>query len=210
MVRPNPSTNFGSLTVRPPLTARGQRIGILGGSFNPPHEGHRNLSLMALKTLELDRVWWLVTPGNPIKSHDGLVSLKERIEACEAVSSHPKIDVTGFEGGLPSNYTADTLRFLKLRFSSIDFVWLMGADNLASFHKWQKWRTIFHTLPIAVFDRPGYKFKALSSPAAQTFRNARVTNSHSIRLAHLYPPAWQFITMPLSHLSSTELRNNRF
>lgn len=207
---PSPSTNFGSLTVRPPQTASGQRIGILGGSFNPPHEGHRNLSLMALKTLELDRIWWLVTPGNPIKSHEGLVSLKERLKACEAVSSHPKIDVTGFEAALPTNYTADTLRFLKMRFRNVDFVWLMGADNLASFHKWQKWRTIFHTLPIAVFDRPGYRLKALSSPAAQTFQKARVTNGHSIRLAHLAPPAWQFITMPLSHLSSTELRKNSF
>lgn len=203
-----PAANFGSLTVRPPQIASGQRIGILGGSFNPPHDGHRNLSLMALKALELDRVWWLVTPGNPIKSHSGLAALNERVQAAEAVSSHPRIDVTAFEASLPTNYTADTLQFLKRRFSGVDFVWLMGADNLVSFHKWQKWKTIFHTMPIAVFDRPGYMMKALSSPAAQTFAQARITNGHAIRLAHQAPPSWQFISIPLSHLSSTDLRNS--
>jgi len=207
MSRTQPATNFGSITVRPPQIASGQRIGILGGSFNPPHDGHRNLSLMALKTLELDRVWWLVTPGNPIKSHAGLAALNDRVKAAEAVSAHPRIDVTAFEAALPTNYTADTLRFLKRRFSAVDFVWLMGADNLASFHKWQKWRTIFHTMPIAVFDRPGYMMKALSSPAAQTFSHSRITKMNAIRLAHQTPPAWQFITIPLSHLSSTDLRN---
>ena len=206
MSQPQAATNFGSLTVRPPHIAAGQRIGLLGGSFNPPHEGHLNLSLMALKTLELDRIWWLVTPGNPIKSHDGLGTLKDRLKACEKISSHPRIDVTAFEAALPTNYTADTLRFLKLRFKAVDFVWLMGADNLVHFHKWQEWRTVFQTMPIAVFDRPGYRFKALSSPAAHSFRASRITNKSAKLLVHQAPPAWQFITMPLSHLSSTDLR----
>ncbi len=200
------ATSFGSLNVRPPLIASGQRIGILGGSFNPPHQGHLNISTMALKKLELDRIWWLVTPGNPIKSQQNLMDLRQRIDAATELSNHPRIDVTAFEASLPTNYTADTLTFLKRRFPSVDFVWLMGADNLATFHKWQKWHTIFETMPIAVFDRPGFRFKALSSPAAQTYKSRRITNRHAIRLAHQYPPAWQFITLPLSHLSSTELR----
>lgn len=206
MSSPTPVANFGSLTVRPPQIASGQRIGILGGSFNPPHDGHRNLSIMAMKALELDRVWWLVTPGNPIKSQTGLAALQERVRAAEQMSAHPRIDVTAFEAALPTNYTADTLRFLKKRFCTVDFVWLMGADNLVNFHKWQKWRTIFQTMPVAVFDRPGYKFKALSSPAALTFNRSRITSKHALRLAHQPPPAWQFITLPLSKLSSTELR----
>ena len=206
MSQPQAGTNFGSLTVRPPLVMPGQRIGILGGSFNPPHEGHRNLSLMALKTLELDRIWWLVTPGNPIKSHDELAALKVRLKACAMVSAHPRIDVTAFETALPTNYTADTLRFLNLRFRSVHFVWLMGADNLINFHKWQEWRTIFNTMPIAVFDRPGYNLKALSSPAAHRFSASRLIQKHAKCLVHRAPPAWQFISQPLSHLSSTELR----
>lgn len=201
--------NFGSLKVRPPQTAPGLRIGILGGTFNPPHIGHRNISVMALKTLHLDYVWWLVTPGNPIKSHSDLATLNERITAAENISNHPRIKVTGFEASLPTNYTADTLAFLKKRFNNVEFVWLMGADNLVNFHKWQKWRNIFKTMPIAVFDRPGYHLKALSSPAAQAYKSSRLTPPYNRNFSSQKPPAWQFITLPLSYHSSTELRNNK-
>lgn len=198
--------SFGSLNVRPPQVAAGQCIGLLGGSFNPPHEGHRHISEIALNYIGLDKVWWLVTPGNPIKSHDGLTALHQRIEAARDVSAHPRIEVTGFEAAMPTSYTAETVSFLRRRFPGVHFVWLMGADNLVSFHRWQKWQDIFMTLPVAILDRPGYHLKALASPAAHRFRTSRLTQEEARILPLLAPPAWTFITHPLINQSSTALR----
>jgi nicotinate-nucleotide adenylyltransferase len=180
------------------------RIGLLGGSFDPPHEGHREISLMALKRLGLDRVWWLVTPGNPLKDASKLTKLEDRVAAATKVARHPRIAVTGFSGG--SAYTIDLLRQLKRRFPGVNFVWLMGADNLATFDRWRAWESIFRLVPIAVLDRPGYRLKARASKAAQRFSLYMVDESDAGGLALLEPPAWTILTQRLSPLSSSALR----
>jgi nicotinate-nucleotide adenylyltransferase len=189
---------------RPPLAAPGMRIGLLGGSFNPAHEAHRAISLEALKRLGLDRVWWLVIPRNPLKDASALPSLEGRIQAARKIARHARIDVTGFSGG--SAYTIDVLTALKRRFPSVQFVWLMGADSLADIHRWRAWEQIFGQVPIAVFDRPGYRLKARASQAAQRFAPYRVDETDAGGLAGLIPPAWTLITHPLSELSSSALR----
>lgn len=192
-----------------PAAAAGQRIGLLGGSFNPAHDGHRRLSLFALKRLGLDRVWWIVTPGNPLKSGEGLLDLGARMKVAAKVSRHPRIIVTGFEAGLPTAFTADTLAFLKRRFPRTCFVWLMGADNLAQLDKWQRWRSIVETVPIAVFDRPGWRHKARASLAARSYAEAYVPEARARRLPMMRGPAWTLVTMPLSPLSSTAIRKKQ-
>ena len=192
-----------------PHAEPGMRIGLLGGSFNPPHAGHRHVSLEAIRRLGLDQVWWIVTPGNPLKSHSGLPPLPQRMAAAIDLSAHPQITITGFEAGLGSPYTAEALLYLKSRYASVHFVWLMGADNLAQIHRWRHWRKIFATLPVAVLDRPGWRHRGLASPAASLYRDQRCSERAAHRLAAANPPAWTFLSIPLSHLSSTELRRQR-
>ena len=182
------------------------RIGLLGGSFNPAHAAHRHISVTALKRLGLDQVWWMVTPGNPLKVGAKQPSLEKRVAAAREVAAHPRIVVTGFEGARKSPYTVDTLRFLKRRFPDVHFVWLMGADNLAGLHRWRDWPELFRLVPIAVFDRPGFRLKAMSSRAAQRFQVYRVDDSDAPGLASLEPPAWAILSEKLSSLSSTRLR----
>jgi nicotinate-nucleotide adenylyltransferase len=191
-------------SAQPPLAAAGMRIGLLGGSFNPPHEAHRAISLEALKRLGLDRVWWLVSPRNPLKDPSELPSREARIEAARKIARHPRIEITGFDGG--SIYTAELLAALERRFPGTRFVWLMGADNLPEFHLWRDWKDIFGRVPIAVFDRPGYRMAARASRAAQRFAAYRVDETDAGGLADLIPPAWTLLTHPLSGLSSTALR----
>jgi nicotinate-nucleotide adenylyltransferase len=186
------------------MAAPGMRIGLLGGSFNPPHEAHRAIGLEALKRLGLDRVWWLVSPRNPLKDPSALPSLEARIEAAREIARHPRIDVTGFSGG--SIYTADLLAALQRRFPGARFVWLMGADNLPEFHRWRDFEEIFARVPIAVFDRPGYRLKARASRAAQLFAAYRVDETDAGGLADLVPPAWMLLTHPLSGLASSAIR----
>ncbi len=143
------------------------RIGLYGGSFNPAHAAHRAASLLALKRLRLDRVWWLVSPGNPLKDNHALPSLNERLAKARAVSHHPLLVPTGLEAGLGTRYSYDTVAALVRRYPAVRFVWLMGADNLASFHRWQRWRDIADLVPIAVIDRMGETFPAMSAPAAK-------------------------------------------
>jgi nicotinate-nucleotide adenylyltransferase len=192
--------------LRPPFAADGMRIGLLGGSFNPPHAAHRLISETALKRLRLARVWWIVTPGNPLKEHRELAPLAERIRLARKLARDPRIEVTAFEAALGSAYTAQTLAYLRQRYPRVRFVWLMGADNLASFHRWKDWRTIFETMPIAVEDRPGWRYRALASPAASRFAGRRIPESGAAMLPDLAPPAWCFLSGPLSKLSSTALR----
>lgn len=182
------------------------RIGLLGGSFNPAHAAHRHISLTALKRLGLDQVWWLVTPGNPLKAGAKQPALEKRVAAAREVAHHPRIVVSGFEGTRKSPYTVDTLKFLKRRFPGVQFVWLMGADNLAELHHWRDWPELFRQMPIAVFDRPGFRLKAMSSRAAQRFQVYRVDDSDAPGLASLTPPAWAMLSERLSSLSSTSLR----
>jgi len=184
------------------------RIGLLGGSFNPAHAAHRHISLAALKRLGLDQVWWLVTPGNPLKADAKQPSLETRVAGARAVAAHSRIVVTGFEGARRSPYTVDTLKFLKRRFPGVRFVWLMGADNLADLHRWRDWPELFRLMPIAVFDRPGFRLKAMSSKAAQRFQVYRVDDSDAPGLADLEPPAWAILSEKLSSLSSTSLRKS--
>jgi len=189
-----------------PPSAPGLRIGLLGGSFNPAHDGHRHISLEAIARLNLDRVWWLVSPGNPLKSHADLASQDARVAAAAKVAHHPKITVTGLESALGTPFTAETLGYLTARCPLVDFVWLMGADNLASFHRWRDWTKIMRTVPVAVFDRPGWRYRALGSRAAQAFATARLPEAESRLLAGHRRPAWCLISIPLSLQSSSKLR----
>jgi nicotinate-nucleotide adenylyltransferase len=190
-----------------PLTTDGLRIGLLGGSFNPPHAAHRALSLFALKRLQLDRVWWLVSPGNPLKDTRALPPLGERIAAARAVANHPRIDVTGLEALISTRYTIDTVIALRRKFPTLRFVWLMGADNLAQFHRWRNWQGIAAALPIAVIDRPSDSLRALASPAAQALSKFRHIESRAAQLADFRPPAWVFLRGMKSPLSSTHIRS---
>jgi nicotinate-nucleotide adenylyltransferase len=184
------------------------RIGLFGGSFDPPHAGHRAVSLEALKRLGLDQVWWLVSPQNPLKPN-APADLGRRIAAARALANHPRIKVTGIEAALGTTYTADTLRKLKQRLPEVRLVWMMGADNLASFHRWRDWQGIAADVPIAVFNRPGQALRALSSPAARTLARTRIRERDAHRIGGIRPPAWVFLSSPHVPLSSTELRARR-
>lgn len=190
-----------------PFVAKGMRIGLFGGSFNPPHDGHVLVAEMALKRLKLDQVWWMVTPGNPLKNLKELLPLNDRIKLSRDICDDPRIKVTGFEAGYNLSYTAETLDLIAKKNRGVNFVWLMGADNLAGFHKWQNWRTIAKTFPIAVIDRPGSTLSYLSSKMAKSYAYARLDESDASILASLKAPAWTFLHGPRSSLSSTALRN---
>ena len=188
---------------RPP---DGARIGLLGGSFNPAHDGHLEISLTALNRLGLDRVWWLVSPQNPLKSTDGMAPLATRLASARAAARDPRILPTGLETALCTAYTADTLRALVRLMPRVKFVWLMGADNLIQVHKWQDWPQIFSTVAVAVFDRPSYASRALSGRAALSFARYRLNEGSARRLAEERPPAWVFIRCRLNPKSATEIR----
>jgi nicotinate-nucleotide adenylyltransferase len=190
-----------------PFHADGMRIGLLGGSFNPPHAAHRAVSQFAIKRLQLDRVWWLVTPGNPLKKGRGLRELDERAEAARKMADDPRIDVSCLEAVIGTRYTEDTIRYLRRRCSGLRFVWIMGADNLAQFHRWQNWRRIADQVPIAVIDRPPQSFRALAAPAARALQRYRIPDTEAVNLAGRRAPAWVFLTGMKSNLSSTGLRN---
>jgi nicotinate-nucleotide adenylyltransferase len=190
-----------------PLYTNGMRIGLLGGSFNPPHTAHRDISLFALKRLNLDRVWWLVTPGNPLKDHGALHELNERAAAARRMADDPRIDVSCLEAVIGTRYTVDTVTYLRRRTSGLRLVWIMGADNLAQFHRWQNWFRIASAMPIAVIDRPPQSFRALAAPAAQALARYRLPENQAGRLADQRPPAWVFLTGMKLNLSSTGLRN---
>jgi nicotinate-nucleotide adenylyltransferase len=190
-----------------PPYSDGMRIGLLGGSFNPPHLAHRAISLFAIKRLKLDRVWWLVTPGNPLKDPGALHALEQRMHRAREVAEDPRIDVTCLESVIGTRYTVDTINFMRRRASQLHFVWIMGADNLAQFHRWQNWQRIAMQIPIAVIDRPPQSFRALTAPAGQALARYRIPENRASRLAELRPPAWVFLTGLKLNLSSTGLRN---
>ena len=204
MRHPSPASHIAQVF---PVYTDGMRIGLLGGSFNPPHFAHRAISLFAIKRLRLDRVWWLVTPGNPLKDNGRLHELEERAKAAQAVADDPRIEVTCLESVIGTRYTVDTINYLRRRASSLRFVWIMGADNLAQFHRWQKWQRIATQVPIAVIDRPPQSFRALTAPAAQALARYRLPEFEARRLADTRAPAWVFLTGMKLNLSSTGLRN---
>ena len=189
---------------------RGRRIGLLGGSFNPAHGGHLHISRLALRRLDLDQVWWLVSPQNPLKPTAGMMPFPERLEgAARLAAAERRIRITGIETRLGSLYTADTLRELCRRFPRTRFVWLMGGDNLVQLPYWKRWQEIFRTVPIAVFDRPGAALTALAGTAARRFARARMPVTAARRLALMTPPAWVFFHTRLDHRSATRIREAR-
>lgn len=187
----------------------GKRIGLLGGSFNPAHEGHLHISREALAKLRLDEIWWLVSPQNPLKPARGMAPLETRLGVARAVARHPRIRVTAIEAELGTTYTAETLRRLTIRFPAHRFVWLMGADNLIQIPRWRDWRAIFAAVPVAVFARPAYSLRALASVAARRFASARIPGSAAGALADMRPPAWAFLRIRLSAASATAIRARR-
>jgi nicotinate-nucleotide adenylyltransferase len=189
-----------------PHVESGMAVGLFGGSFNPPHAGHVLLAEIALRRLRLDQLWWIVTPGNPLKNHKELMPLKDRLAACEAMAEDPRIKVTAFEASHHMRYTADTLALVKQKNPDVNFVWLMGADSLKNFHLWQRWQKIALTFPIAVIDRPGSTLSYISSTVAKTFDYARTDEEDAPRLARMKAPAWTFIHGPRSSLSSSAIR----
>lgn len=191
-----------------PHVERGMVVGLFGGSFNPPHEGHRLVAEIALKQLGLDQLWWMVTPGNPLKSRSVLLPLIERIRLSEAMTRNRRIKVTAFEERLQTGFTAQTIEHVLTRNAGVRFVWIMGADSLKTFHRWQKWREIAQSIPIAVIDRPGATLSFLSSPAARALSGSRIDESDAGKLAFKSPPRWTFIHGPRSSLSSTAIRQS--
>ena len=191
-----------------PFHTNGMRIGLLGGSFNPPHAAHRAISLFAIKRLKLDRVWWLLTPGNPLKDTGALHGLAERTAAARKIADDPRIDISCLEAVIGTRYTVDTIIHLRRRLSGVRLVWIMGADNLAQFHRWKDWRRIASEVPMAVIDRPPQSFRALAAPAAQALARYRLPENQAARLAEQHTPAWVFLTGMKLNLSSTGLRNS--
>ncbi|WP_259400353.1 nicotinate-nucleotide adenylyltransferase [Roseovarius sp. SCSIO 43702] len=188
-----------------PIIGPDRSVGLLGGSFDPPHEGHVNITREALKRFDVDQVWWLVSPGNPLKAH-GPAPFDQRMAAARAMMDHPRVHVTDLEAQLATRYTARTLSALIALRPRVRFVWLMGADNLAQFHEWRDWQWIMETVPVGVMARPGARQGALRSVAARTYRHARWPASMSQALPRAEAPAWCFVNVPMVAQSSTRLR----
>ncbi len=189
--------------------APGRRIGLLGGSFNPAHGGHLNASLMALKRLGLDEVWWLVAPLNPLKPAAGMAPLGQRLDHARAAARHPRIRVGAMEARLKTRFTIDTIEAVTARHRATNFVWLMGADNLVELPLWRHWPRIFDTLPVAVLARNTYDSRALAGPAACRFGAHRLPEWRAMALAVAVPPAWVFLHMRHHPASATAIRARR-
>jgi nicotinate-nucleotide adenylyltransferase len=192
-----------------PPHAPGLKIGLFGGTFDPPHRAHLAASLLTMKRIGLDRVWWLVTPGNPLKDTRHLESLERRVAAVRALTQHPRIDVSTIEAQIGTRYTYDTIAYVLSRCRDVHFVWIMGADNLRGFHRWQKWRAIADMIPFAVVDRLGPSLYAGASVAGQALARARIPEGEAWSLPYRSPPAWVFLHGLKSPLSSTALRARR-
>lgn len=185
-----------------------RRIGILGGSFNPAHGGHRHISMLARKMLGLHEVWWMVSPQNPLKDAADMAPFAERLASARRVAGGSFIRVTDIERALGTQYTVDTLSALVPRFPGTRFVWLMGADNLVQISSWRGWQTIFRTVPIAVFARPPYSLQALVGKAAHVFAASRADERSAHRLASMSPPVWVFLHTPTHAGSATRIRRH--
>ncbi len=189
-----------------PQACAGQTIGLLGGSFDPAHEGHVHITRAALARFGLDGVWWLVSPGNPLKTR-GPAPLQDRMARAKAVMQHPAVTVTDIEAHLGTRYTAETLAVLRARWPGVRFVWLMGADNFAQFHLWQDWQGIVETTPLGILARPGQRISARMSRAARIYRRWRIPGRASRLLGVAKAPAWCFINLPMTDESSTAIRD---
>ena len=187
---------------------RGLHIGLMGGSFNPAHVGHRHISLEALKRLKLDFVWWLVSPQNPLKPVQGMAPLADRLESARAVARHPRIRISALELQLKTRYTCDTIAALQRLMPHTRFVWLGGADSFLDLPRWRHWRQIMTAVPIAVFDRPHYSLRMISGKAANCYRGYRLAERSAARLAVSSPPRWVFLHGPMKSISATEIRRS--
>ncbi len=185
-----------------------KKIGLLGGSFDPPHKGHLFISLEAKKILKLDEVWWLVTPKNPLKISEP-ASYEERVFNCKNITRNFPIKIQEIEKNIQSDYSYKTINYILKHYNNIKFFWLMGADNLINFHKWEKWQMIFNNMSIVIFRRHGYNNKALKSIAAQKFKNSRIINSNTNLDDFKITPSWLLIENKEIKISSSEIRNQR-
>ncbi|WP_342780136.1 nicotinate-nucleotide adenylyltransferase [Devosia ginsengisoli] len=199
---------IAGITELPP-SGSGMRIGLFGGSFNPIHEGHRLVVEETLRRLELDALWVLVTPGNPLKNHNDLAPLADRVLAARQLLDHPKVRVTGFEAAHGFTYSWQTVLFLTKTMPDRRFVWIMGADNLVDFNRWERWREIAAMVPMAVYVRPGSSRLAPVSMAASYLARWRIDEDDAPRLAALPPPAWVYLHGRQSPLSSSAIRAGR-
>ncbi|MBC6404205.1 MAG: nicotinate-nucleotide adenylyltransferase [Rhodospirillales bacterium] len=218
MVRPGPSAGGRPPVATPArlaaalghrLPPRAARIGLLGGSFNPAHGGHLHISREALKRLNLDEVWWLVAPQNPLKAQDCMAPLAERLQGARGIAKDRRIRVSPLEALLGTERTAASLALLTGRLPGRRFVWLMGADNMIGIDRWHDWPRIFALLPVAVLARPSYSVRASSSKAAVRLRKGRLPEVQARRLADWPTPAWVLLRCRLSSLSATKLRQAR-
>jgi nicotinate-nucleotide adenylyltransferase len=186
-----------------PIATKGMVIGLLGGSFDPAHEGHVHISREALKRMGLDRVWWLVTPGNPLKARQP-APLADRLAQARQVMRDPRVKITALEAALGTRATADTIDALRALYPGVTFVWLMGADNLVQFHRWGRWRDILRCVAVGVLARPGSGVQARLSVAARAFRVHQVDRGETLRGRKA--PVWAFVNLPMNDTSSTEIR----
>ncbi|WP_375668327.1 nicotinate-nucleotide adenylyltransferase [Bartonella sp. AP36NXGY] len=189
-----------------PHVERSNVVGLFGGSFNPPHAGHLLVAKIAIRRLHLDQLWWMITPGNPLKDCTQLLPLEERMRLSFKLIDHPKIRLTGFEKAIGSKVSVDTIFHILTHYSGVNFVWIMGADSFATIHHWYRWHDIVSMLPIAIIDRPLGNWSALSSPMAHIYRRFRLDERESKRLPFIKPPVWTYLHGPLSFQSSTNLR----
>lgn len=186
-----------------PIATRGMVIGLLGGSFDPAHDGHVHITREALKRIGLDQVWWLVSPGNPLKAHQP-APMADRIRHARRLMQDPRVKVTDLEARLGTRFTADTIAALQAIYPGVTFVWLMGADNLAGFHRWDRWHDIMARVPVAVLARPGAGLRARLSPAAQIYAGNLVERGENLKPRR--PPAWVFVNLPMNDASSSQIR----
>ena len=188
-----------------PIGLPGQTIGLLGGSFDPADVGHVHITREALERFGLSRVWWLVSPGNPLKKN-GPAPMQQRLARARKLMQHPQVVITDIEAHLGTRYTAETLARLQAIYPGVRFVWLMGADNLAQLHRWQDWSCIMESVPVGVLARPGDRISARMSPAARIYRQARLAGRASHLLPGSAPPAWCFVNVPMVAQSSSAIR----
>ena len=188
-----------------PIARPGMRIGILGGSFDPAHRGHALITREALRHFDLDQVWWMISPGNPLK-REGPAPMAQRIAQAQQIMRDPRVVITDIEARLGTRFTADTLAHLQALYPGVRFVWLMGADNLVQFDKWDHWRDIMERVPIGVLARPGWRMRGRKARAARIYAQAELPARFSHALANAQTPAWSFVNIPMSPLSSSAIR----
>ncbi|MCC6863899.1 MAG: nicotinate-nucleotide adenylyltransferase [Rhodobacteraceae bacterium] len=186
-----------------PKACKGMVIGLLGGSFDPAHRGHVHITREALKRMRLNRVWWLVSSGNPLKEHVPAPSV-DRMARARLLMRDPRVVVTDLEVRLGTVRTVDTLAQLQALYPGVRFVWLMGADNLVQFHRWERWQEILWRVPVGVLARPGWSVRGRTSKAARVFSGERVGRGEALRLRGA--PAWCFVNLPMDGSSSSEIR----